>query len=99
MKKSVDTVKASSTKTTDSVRQLIKQIASLEARVNASNLDKLGGRMDKIRELVEERLALLMKLVDRKCDREDLISTDKKTQLQINEIKDEITEFAEKEEV
>ena len=78
MKKSVETVKAQSTKSTDSVRQLIKQIASIEARVNSSDLDKLGGRMEKIRELIEERFNLIMKLVDRKCDREDLIGTDKK---------------------
>jgi hypothetical protein len=78
MKKSVEIVKAQSTKSTDSVRQLIKQLASLEGRVNSSDLDKLGGRMEKIRELIEDRFNLIMKLVDRKCDREDLIGTDKK---------------------
>ena len=99
MKKGVETVKAQSTKSTDSVRQLIKQIASLEARVNASDLDKMGGRLEKIREMTEERFNLIMKLIDRKCDREELIGIDKKLQLQITECNDELPKFADKEEV
>jgi hypothetical protein len=46
--------------------------------VNASDLDKLGGRMEKIREMIEERFNLIMKLIDRKSDREDIIGLDKK---------------------
>jgi hypothetical protein len=99
MKKAVETVKAQSTKSTDSVRQVIKQIASIEARVNASDLDKLGGRMEKIREMIEERFNLMMKLIDRKCDREELISIDKKLHLSISEISEELPKFAEKDEV
>jgi hypothetical protein len=67
--------------------------------VNTSDLDKLGGRMEKIREMIEERFNLIMKMNDRKSDREDIIGLDKKFLLLINEINDEIPKFAEKEEV
>ena len=99
MKKSVETVKAQSTKSTDSVRQVIKQIANLESRVNGSDLERLAGKMDKIRELMEERFNLVMKLVDRKCEREDLIGVDKRITIEITEINEELSKFAEKEEV
>ena len=49
--------------------------------MNASELDKLGGRMERIREMIEERFNLMMKLIDRKCDREELIGIDKKLHL------------------
>lgn len=71
----------------------------MEARVNTSDLDKLGGRMEKIRDMIEERFNLIMKMNDRKSDREDIIGLDKKFLLLINEINDEIPKFAEKEEV
>ena len=37
--------------------------------------------MEKIREMIEERFNLMMKLIDRKCDREELIGIDKKLHL------------------
>ena len=55
--------------------------------------------MEKIREMIEERFNLIMKMNDRKSDREDIIGLDKKFLLLINEINDEIPKFAEKEEV
>jgi hypothetical protein len=60
------------------VRKVITQIANIETRVNNSDLDKLSTKMDKIREMVEERFNLMMKLVDRKSDGENLIKVDKK---------------------
>jgi hypothetical protein len=55
--------------------------------------------MEKIREMIEERFNLIMKLIDRKSDREELIGMDKKFILLINEINDELPKFLEKEEV
>jgi len=71
----------------------------LESRVNGSDLERLAGKMDKIRELMEERFNLVMKLVDRKCEREDLIGVDKRITIEITEINEELSKFAEKEEV
>jgi len=67
--------------------------------VNGSDLERLAGKMDKIRELMEERFNLVMKLVDRKCEREDLIGVDKRITIEITEINEELSKFAEKEEV
>lgn len=43
-----DTLKSSTTKTTDNVRRIISQIVGLESRVENSGLDKLSGKIDKI---------------------------------------------------
>lgn len=55
--------------------------------------------MTKIGEMVEERFNLIMKLIDRKCDREDLISIDKKLTMSITEINQELPKFLERDEI
>lgn len=99
MKKNVENVKSSSQKSTDNVRKVITQIANIETRVNNSDLDKLSGKMDKIREMIEERFNLMMKLVDRKSDGENLIKVDKKFTEQLSDINEMLDKFADKEEM
>jgi hypothetical protein len=99
LKKTVENLKSASQKQVDNVRKVITQTASLETRVNNSDLDKLSGKMDKIREMIEERFTLMMKLVDRKSDGENLIKVDKKLTEQIVDINEALDKFADKEEM
>ncbi len=81
------------------MKQQRLDIGALESRLEQAGLEKINGRIEKVLQIVEERQANLIKILDWKAEREELDSAEKRMKNEISEVDARFVRYVDKEEL
>ena len=99
VKRLIDGFRNQHQKSQETMKRILIQFSEVEAKVDNSGVEHMGGRFDRMSQLFEDRFNNMVRLLEWKADREHIDQAEKRMKEMLDDFAKGIAKYADKDEV